>query len=158
MLILAALLLIASIFAGNQYMEHRLTAEKTLSWSRCSGVIDTVRMTINKSHKQNQNHSYTPHIAYHFEQGGKNLVGHTISYPSPTFMRPEDAEAFVRKYPIGSSATVYFDAEAPDRNCLEQGSNDALISEFILVVVLICATFICLCLGIFLKVSGHGKA
>lgn len=122
----AIIFFFVSFYFGFQYCAHKAQADEAINWSRGSGVMDTVTMSVTHSRRSD---TYTPHVAYHFVHNGKTYRGETISFPSPYFNNYTDSQSFQAKYAEGSIVSVYYNPKAPDKSCLEPGEGGPLNNE-----------------------------
>lgn len=62
-----------------------------------------------------------PLIEYSYTVDGKTYRGRLV-FPAGTFPQtPEFAASYVKKYPVGSMVTVYYNPAAPEESVLERG-------------------------------------
>jgi len=125
-LMLALIAFVGAIYFGGCWCVHRGQADETYSWTRTSGVVETMTMS---TYSGRRSTTYTPHVSYNFKVEGKTYHGDTISFPSPSFNNEPDSKAFQQTYPEGGLTSVYYDPKNPEKSCLTPGEGKALDRE-----------------------------
>lgn len=125
--------LLGALYFGYQYFQDKNEADISAKWQSVTAVVDSSSFSTSYSR---HSHSYTPHVQYHFNAGGKSHQSTRISFPDPSFGKQSEAEELVAKYPQNSMTTAYFDPKNPDESCLVTGESAALNKELLIAVVL----------------------
>ena len=65
---------------------------------------------------------YRPVVHYEYEVAGARLVGKAVNVYSTASTYPSVADEVVARYPLGTTATVYYQPDDPSRSVLEPGA------------------------------------
>ena len=105
------------------------------SWTATDGTITLSKMesgTARRRRSFRRRTYYSPQIQYRYRAGDRELLGERISADNVRFLGMKtidssrtdaaEVEQIVSRYPVGSTARVYYDPDDPTRALLEPGT------------------------------------
>ena len=92
----------------------------------------------------NQRTSFFPNISYRYEVNGKEYVNDQYAQRASLVNRRSLVERTVKKYPVGSKVTVFYDPQDPQVAYLEKGygASGAIIAVVLVASLLFTAALI----------------
>jgi Protein of unknown function (DUF3592) len=93
------------------------------SWAQISGRIVRSQMEVQRHQFSGEQETVknVPAVEYEFTVGARKVIGRRIGIGDDALAQPE---ATLKRYPVGASVTVYYDAKDPTRCVLERGGPD----------------------------------
>jgi hypothetical protein len=104
-------------------LQNRKRAEASQGWPSTLGVVAESRVTRSTStdSEGDTSVSYSPHVEYTYQVGGKEYRGKDITFGfKQGYGSPAKAEEVTARYPEGGSVTVYYDPANPQKAVLER--------------------------------------
>jgi hypothetical protein len=145
----AGLLLLTGLVVGYLGVDRFAQAQRMSRWPTAEAtVVESHVKTLTFTNLSITTQSYTPIIRYRYAAGGQERESRGIDQ-SPANVASDDREkvqAAVDRYPVGSTHTVHYDPDEPDRAILEPGvpRGDALLFVVVPLAALAWALLSCL--------------
>ena len=93
-------------------------AFRSRNWQATSGRI-TRSVIVRKAGGRSE--SFHPELAYVYEVGGQSYTGTRVAFSSETeYGSQSDAEEWIKRFPRGRAATVFFEPGCPERSTLDR--------------------------------------
>ena len=89
-------------------------------WPTTTGIV--LDSSLRKSYSRGVGFQYSPQIRYQYSINNMQYIGDHVSYP-PRRSSKTWAESIIKKYNLGSKATVHYNPQNPSISCLESGAD-----------------------------------
>lgn len=97
---------------------NRKKGEQARSWRSVEATIVRSEVVVSGTGEER---SVSPHIEYTYEVAGKKLSGNTIGFT--TAYTESDVNAWVKKYPVRTTARLHYNPDNANESCLETGAD-----------------------------------
>ena len=131
LLIIGIILFFVSIFMI-------MAGAQSNSWAATDGIVTSTSIR-EKYDSDDGDYTYYPEITYSFQVDGKTYTGDRwdpTGIQSGSSIR-SSAQNKIDKYPVGSTVTVYYDPNNPNKNALTKGVNGIAIIMLVISIIMV---------------------
>jgi hypothetical protein len=113
----------------------RMNVAASRTWAVVRGVVTASTIEVPDTHTTDDRHDTRAIIHYRYNVGGKDYEGSRVQFGDEILMRRLDAEAMVRKYPVGLRTDVHFEPSNPANAALCAKAGKGVIATVIFFIV-----------------------